>query len=97
MFSNHFAVHVGVQILPNTFQIELKPLKIEFGKPFWFRARSGGAPGVPWGELWVSRASFWDDSMCCAQTAAPEGGSNSVRECNNGLSAAINAFRAEDP
>jgi hypothetical protein len=52
---------------------------------------------VPGGELGVSRASFWDDSMCCAQTAAPEGGSNSVRECNNGLSAAINAFRAEDP
>ena len=45
----------------NPLQIEPKPSKIEFGKPFWLRARSGGAPGVPWGELGVSRTSFWDD------------------------------------
>ena len=72
--------------------MESKLPKTEFWKPFWLQVCSGGAPGVPWGELGVSRTAFGDDSMCYAQTAAPEEGSNSVSEYNNGLPAAINAL-----
>ena len=45
----------------NPSKMKPKPSKIEFGKPFWLGARPGGTPGVPWGQLGVSRASFWDD------------------------------------
>ena len=60
-----FRTTLRSMLVPKSFQnppqIEPKTSKIEFGKPFWLRARSGGARGVPWGELGVSRASFWDD------------------------------------
>jgi len=61
MFWKHFGLILMPKALQNRSRIEPKQSKIELGLPFWFQARPGGAPGVPWGELGVSRASFWDD------------------------------------
>jgi len=38
------------------------------------------------------KSCIFDDSMCVAQTAAPEGGSNNVSELSNGFPAVINAL-----
>ena len=47
--------NLGFVFVPKSFQnrspIELQPLKIEFGKPFWFQASPGSVPCVP-GETW---------------------------------------------
>ena len=59
-----FGSTLGSILVPKSFenrsQMEPKLPKTEFWKPFWLQVCSGGAPGVPWGELGVSRASFWD-------------------------------------
>ena len=60
-FGSSLGLILVPQSLQNRSQIKPKPSNIELGKPFWFQARPGGAPGVPWVELGVSRASFWDD------------------------------------
>ena len=58
-----FGSALGSILVPKSFghrsQREPKPPKTEFWKPFGLQVRSGGAPGVPWGELGASRTSFW--------------------------------------
>jgi hypothetical protein len=39
----------------NPSQMEPKPPKIEFGKPFWLRVRPEAVLGVSWGGLGASR------------------------------------------